>query len=130
MSIEYLSFPQYRGGAMYRLEGSGAFDVTGWVTRGHSAFRLRDDVYDLQASSCYLARRHDALNLDRYISARFQAGFSRAARTLVQRRLLYPLRVIARSTRSKTRKCCNSLMATSSMAPRGKSGLSQERAYD
>jgi hypothetical protein len=77
----------YRGGgslATYRCSHG-----LGWVIMGKSHFRIADDIYDLRASSLHLAERHDAFRFG--IEPKFQAAFSRAARTLVARGRLLPV---------------------------------------
>jgi hypothetical protein len=80
----------YRGfggeGGDHRPPGH-RWTLPGWVTVGRNTVRLGLNVYDLRASCAFLARRHDKLDYGT-IKPSFGAGFSRAAATLIKRRLL------------------------------------------
>ena len=64
--------------------------LPGWVTVGRNTVRLGLYVYDLRASCAFLARRHAKIEYGG-IKPSFATGFSRAAATLIKRRLLRPV---------------------------------------
>jgi hypothetical protein len=92
LGCSFTSYPKYKGGAPFFPDRSSHLVEPGWVTHGRG-FRIRDDIYDLRASCRYVAMRHDAIEpggANGGVNAAFQASFSRAARSLVRRGLLYP----------------------------------------
>lgn len=63
----------------------------GWVRYWGHCVQLASDVYDLAASSKYLARQSRALGYAKETLPAFSAAFSRAVKGLVQRDRLTPL---------------------------------------
>jgi hypothetical protein len=89
----FTSLPSYKGGSPFYRDGDPRLEEPGWVTHGRS-FRVSDNVYDLRASAKYIAKRR---GLDPYRDhgvVVFEASFSRAVRTLLQRGLLHHLKHI------------------------------------
>lgn len=90
----FTSLPSYKGGSPFYRDGDPRLEQPGWVTAHGGIFRIIDNAYDLRASAAYLMKRR---GLDPYRDLGvvvFEASFSRAVRTLVQRGLLHHLKYI------------------------------------
>jgi dienelactone hydrolase len=95
-----------------RYHGGGR-QGAGWVRANFREWKLPDDTYDLRASLRYLAARHGKVHRagsvgccnTGYVDGAFQASFSRAARSLVDRGELVRAKhySIYNSTKQQTR---------------------------
>lgn len=64
------------------------YDKPGWITHRGLRARLAPGYYDLRAVQMYMAEKNNQITHGHYVSAAYQASFSRAARELAKRNLL------------------------------------------
>jgi hypothetical protein len=81
----------YRGSAQeqnYFHSDTWRWDRPGWVKCKGLIVRLAVGVYDLRASTAYLAKLNGAVYSAGFVTSSFQAAFSRAVKSLMSRRML------------------------------------------